>query len=88
MERYSKRGARIAVEQDVELVTSDGHSLPVKLRDISLDGFKIQHDGADLMVGEIVTIRSPRSDARGQLQWVNDLEAGGAFLDAPGSFTL
>ena len=31
MDQQSKRGARITVEQQVELITSDGHLLPVTL---------------------------------------------------------
>ena len=84
MDQQSKRGARITVEQQVELITSDGHLLPVTLRDISKDGFKIEHRGADLLVGEIVIIRTGRSDSRAQLQWVTEKEAGAAFLDASG----
>jgi hypothetical protein len=82
-DRRSRRGARIELEQCVELITSDGDAFTVKLKDLSRDGFKIQHDGADLVVGEIVTIQTIRSQARGQLQWVNDTDAGGAFIDFP-----
>lgn len=64
------------------LITADGVVLAVRLRDLSRDGFKIEHQGEDLVVGEIVTIRTPRSEARAQLQWVTANEAGGAFIDA------
>ena len=83
-DRRSRRDTRIELEQTVQLVTSEGHELPVRLKDVSRDGFKIQHGGADLLVGEIVTIRTSRSDARAQLQWVTHQDAGGTFIDVPG----
>ena len=81
MDRRSRRGTRIRTEQAVQLVTSDGHVLAARLKDVSSDGFRVRHGGADLVVGEIVTIRSARSEGRAQLQWVTSSDAGGAFID-------
>lgn len=81
MTRRRRRGTRIRTEQDVELVTSDGHVLGARLKDVSSDGFKVRHGGADLIVGEIVTIRSARSEGRAQLQWVTTSDAGGTFIE-------
>lgn len=79
--RRSERGKRIHLRQSVRLVTSDGHAHDVTLKDLSRDGFKIGLDGADLMEGEIVTISTSRSNARAQVQWVSETEAGGTFID-------
>lgn len=83
MNRRSRRGTRIRIDQAVQLVTCDGHVLAARLKDVSRDGFKVQHGGADLIVGEIVTIRGARSEGRAQLQWVTTSDAGGAFIDVP-----
>ena len=82
VERRLKMG-RIRHSLSVKLITSDDHEIAVKVTDISRDGFRIEHVGADLLVGEIVTIRSARSESRGQILWVNDSQAGAAFIDAP-----
>jgi hypothetical protein len=81
--RRSERGKRIELQQSVRLVTSEGHAHQVTLRDLSRDGFKIALDGVDLVAGEIVTISTTRSDARAQVQWVSETEAGGTFVDEP-----
>jgi hypothetical protein len=80
-DRRGERARRIELEQTVTLVTADGVCLSVRLRDLSRNGFKIEHPHEDLVVGEIVTIRTSRSEARAQLQWVTETEAGGAFID-------
>lgn len=80
-ERRGERARRIELEQTVTLVTADGVCLKVTLKDLSRDGFKIGHPHEDLVPGEIVTIRTSRSEARAQLQWVTETEAGGAFVD-------
>ena len=80
-ERRSERSHRIEVDQNVVLVTSDGHELPVKLKDLSRSGFKVEHEGEDLVIGEIVHIRTSRSEARGQIHWATKSEAGGTFID-------
>jgi len=76
-----ERARRIELEQTVTLITADGVQMTVRLKDLSRDGFKIEHPREDLVVGEIVTIRTSRSEARAQLQWVTETEAGAAFID-------
>jgi hypothetical protein len=86
-DRRSERVQRIDLSQDVTLITSDGVSFSATLKDLSRDGFKLGHSGEDLVVGEIVMIRTGRSEARAQLMWVTASEAGGTFIDelkAPG----
>jgi hypothetical protein len=80
-DRRGERPRRIELEQSVTLVSADGVCLSVRLKDLSRNGFKIEHSREDLVVGEIVTIRTSRSEARAQLQWVTETEAGGAFID-------
>ena len=79
--KRSDRAQRIELDQDVTLITSDGIPLRVTLKDLSRDGFKIGHGAEDLVVGEIVSIRTSRSEARAQLLWVTETEAGGSFID-------
>jgi hypothetical protein len=65
-------------------ITTDGHAVEVILKDVSLDGFGIEHAGEDFEPGEIVILRSGRwADVRGQIKWATDREAGGVFLDEP-----
>jgi len=80
-DRRGERARRIELEQAVTLVTADGVCLNVRLKDLSRNGFKIEHSHEDLVVGEIVVIRTSRSEAQAQLQWVAETEAGGAFID-------
>jgi hypothetical protein len=80
-DRRSERAQRIELEQGVTLITSDGVPLRVILKDLSRDGFKIGHSGEDLVEGEIVTIKTARSESRAQLLWVTESEAGGSFVD-------
>jgi hypothetical protein len=55
---------RIAVDRDATLVTSDGHTLNVRLTEVSLDGFRIAHRGEDLVVGELVMISDGNQPSR------------------------
>ena len=83
-ERRDERSKRIDLEQPVTLLTSDGHSFAVVLKDISLDGFRIQHRGEYLDPWEVVTLVSHRGTrTRAQIRWITTDEAGGIFLDTP-----
>ena len=79
--RRPERAQRIELDQEVTLITSDGHPLRAVLKDLSRDGFKLGHAGEDLVVGEIVTIKTARSESRAQLLWVSETEAGGSFIE-------
>jgi PilZ domain-containing protein len=75
---------RIEVHQTAALITADGHAVEVTLKDVSLDGFRIEHAGEDFEPGEIVSLRSGRwAGVRAQIKWATDREAGGIFLDHP-----
>ena len=74
-------GRRTRVRRPATLVTSDGHELEVALIDVSADGFRIEHFGADLVVGEIVRISDGPSSFKAQLMWTGESEAGGAFVE-------
>jgi hypothetical protein len=78
-----RRNRRIDVNQEVFLVTDDGDAFLVTVKDLSRDGFKIGHQGLDLLVGEIVTIRTARSEAKAQIKWRTSDQAGGMFIDEP-----
>ncbi|MGZ2412798.1 PilZ domain-containing protein [Sphingomonas sp. F9_3S_D5_B_2] len=79
--RKPEREKRIEVSLEAQLTNSDGVRLPVTFKDLSRRGFKVEHAGADLNIGEIVMIGTSRSDARAQLHWVTADEAGGTFID-------
>ena len=78
-ERRKEPGRRIDLHQVITLITSDGIALRVVLKDLSRDGFKIGHDGEDLVVGEVVIVKAGRSEARAQISWTTEKEAGGMF---------
>jgi PilZ domain len=82
MDRRSERAPRIAVAQDAVLITSSGQEVPIRLSDLSREGFKIEHPEAELTVGEIITIPSRRSEAKAKIRWVQSHEAGGIFIDS------
>lgn len=80
-ERRARAGRRTAILRAATLITSDGHHVDVKFKDLSLDGFRIEHSGVDLIAGEIVELFDGRSTVRAQLKWITDQEAGGEFLE-------
>lgn len=82
--RRGTTSRRTEILRHATLITSDGHHIEVRLKDLSVDGFRFEHPGADLLVGEIVQLDDGRSTIRAQLKWVNDKDAGGEFLEAPG----
>ena len=82
-ERRREPGRRIELHQTITLITSDGVAFTVVLKDLSRDGFKIEHNGEDLVVGEVVMVRAGRSEARAQISWATGKEAGGRFVDDP-----
>ena len=82
-ERRREPGRRIELYQRITLITSDWVALDVMLRDLSQEGFKIEHNAEDLIVGEVVVIRAGRSEARAQISWTTPKEAGGMFIDDP-----
>lgn len=75
-----KREARIELDQDVHLMTDDGVAHAITLKDLSRRGFKFSHAGLQLKTGEIVMIKSRRSEARVEILWIKDAEAGGIFV--------
>ena len=78
--RRDERARRIELQQTITLITSDGHSLSVVLKDLSQDGFKIEHRGEYLSPWEIVTLVSNRGNqSRAQIRWITTDEAGGIF---------
>ena len=50
--------------------------------DLSKDGFRLR-SGAVLHVGQKVTMHLPRETVACELRWVNGMQAGGVFADAP-----
>ena len=83
-ERREERGRRIELQQRARLTNSDGYVTEIIIKDLSRAGFRIEHGGEDLEVGETVTITSMRGAlAAGQIKWTTDSEAGGVFVDLP-----
>ena len=63
------------------LIDSDGGELPVEVKDLSSNGFRLQA-GEPLVAGEMVQLRVPRYGAfPAQILWVEGDEAGGQFLE-------
>jgi hypothetical protein len=83
-DRRDESKKRIELHQTAALITTDGHAVGVTLKDVSLDGFRIEHAGEDFQPGEILSLRSGRwAGVRAQIKWATDREAGGIFLDDP-----
>jgi hypothetical protein len=83
-ERRSGGGHRIEIEQRATLIESDGRTIPIVVKDLSRDGFRVQHAGDDLLVEETVRIETDRGTcAVGRIKWVTANEAGGVFIDLP-----
>ena len=85
--RRERRGdceRRIKLQQRATLTNSDGCVSEIVIKDLSRTGFRIEHGGQDLEVGETVTITSSRGAlAAGQIKWTTDIEAGGVVVDLP-----
>ena len=76
------RSTRIDVSFDAVLITSDDHEIPVTVKDLSREGFRIElHD--EVLVGERVRLRVRRNEeVAAEIKWALGAEAGGVFLDA------
>jgi hypothetical protein len=78
------RPTRINVSLDAVLVTSDNHEVPVIVKDLSREGFRIELDD-QVLVGERVKLRVRRDDEiTAEIKWALGREAGGVFLDGQG----
>ena len=74
------RAPRIDVDYPAVLVTSDGQPLPVRVRDLSREGFRVEIDD-EVLIGERITLRVGRGeDMVGEIRWALGREAGGIFL--------
>jgi hypothetical protein len=83
-ERRREGGPRVGIRQDATLINSDGRSFSIFVKELSRDGFSFEHRSEDLRLGEIVIIRSNRgTQARGEIKWTTEAEAGGVFLELP-----
>jgi hypothetical protein len=77
------RARRIDVSYEGVLVASDGHEIPIVVKDLSREGFRVElHD--EVLVGELVRLRVGRGgDLHAEIRWALGTEAGGVFLDRP-----
>ena len=83
-ERRGEGGGRVEMRQAATLINSDGRSFPIFVKDLSRAGFSFEHRFQDLRLGEIVIIKSHRGNqARGEIKWTTEFEAGGIFLELP-----
>ena len=77
-------GQPIEMRQSATLINSQGRAFPVFVKNLSLAGFTLEHRSQDLRLGEVVIIRSHRGiQARGEIQWTTEFEAGGVFIELP-----
>ena len=82
IERRVNGETRIKLAYEARLACSDGLAFDVTIVDVSSGGFRVRHHGADLDIGELVSIASSRRVmATGQIRWRTNEEAGGAFVD-------
>lgn len=81
--KVSLRQPRIDVDIPGTLTTHDGRALPVRVRDLSTSGFRIEHDG-ELLAGDRVWLAADRNGpVAAQIRWALGREAGGHFLEPP-----
>ena len=77
-------GPRIELRQEATLINSDGRSFWVYVKNLTPEGFTLEHRSEDLRLGEIVIIRSHRgTEARCKITWTTEWEAGGVFIELP-----
>ena len=66
------------------MINSDGRAFPVYVKNLSREGFTLEHRADDLRLGEIVIIRSHLgTQARCEIKWTTEAEAGGVFIELP-----
>ena len=90
MERHESgapRDHRISVNQNANLVMSDGTELDVVVTDLSVRGFRLRagetfYVGENIAIGEPVIIRiKRRDDMKAEIVWASGCEAGGIFTE-------
>lgn len=82
------RSTRIDVNLEAVLVTSDDHEIPVMVKDLSREGFRIELDD-EVLVGERVRLRVRRGEEiAAEIKWALGSEAGGVFLDGQDQFPV
>lgn len=77
----SERPHRVAISIPALLTTSDNHTFPVIVRDISAQGFRVElPDAEELLVGEVIHLLvEGKEHYSGKVRWVAGREAGAAF---------
>ncbi len=77
-------GHRIELRQEATLINSYDRHFWVYVKNLSPEGFTLEHRSEDLRLGEIVIIRSHRgTEARCKITWTTEVEAGGIFIELP-----
>ena len=77
---WIKRAPRIDAEHEGLVVDSNGRVYPVKVLDISSQGFKLQADET-FRIGEYIGLHvSKYGEFSAQIRWALGNEAGGVFL--------
>ena len=81
----NRAGPRIGTEVYTTLRTADGSEIEVVLVNMSSGGFRFRHD-RNLVPGDRIELRTGKSDyAPAEIIWSLDGEAGGEFLEPPGT---
>jgi PilZ domain len=76
-----KRAPRVDTSFDATLTDSDGNAIPVKVKDISREGCRLEAD-CSLKIGEKVDIEVPKyGKFPAQIRWALGTEAGAVFLE-------
>jgi hypothetical protein len=75
------RASRAEVNFDGVLTTSDGHTVPVVVKDVSARGFRVQVK-EELFPGELVRLAVGKSSpVQAEIRWALGGEAGGVFIE-------
>jgi hypothetical protein len=75
---------RIDLHEPAELVTGNGHAIPVVIVDTSLEGFRIRSDRVLPSSIRSAKLRVRRyGDFAIELRWSRGKDAGGVFLEPP-----
>lgn len=76
------RARRVGVSMPAVLQLSPNCEVSAELHNLSSDGFRLRSKIA-LRAGQKFRMRIDRETLHCQIKWVNSVEAGGVFLNAP-----
>jgi hypothetical protein len=79
---HPERAERVKVRMPVDLELSPNSLVRAIIDDLSRDGFRLR-SRAILHEGQSLKMHLPRATVTCELRWVDGLQAGGVFIEAP-----